>query len=117
MERRCRLRAGMMADEENRSNWTRPEIHHWNQNDWRKLITPDDLPGLNYWRPGTDLPRLSFTSHLAKPHIRAAQRLAHSFCLPLLDRLRRPYSEDVYPQRIKAETLTDNSPKCGRATE
>ena len=32
----------MMADKENRSNWTIP-FHYWEEEEWRKFITPDEL--------------------------------------------------------------------------
>jgi glycosyltransferase involved in cell wall biosynthesis len=100
LERRCRLRAIMMADEENRANWSRPELHHWAEREWRNFITPDDLPELKYWKPHTELPLVHSTSHLKPPHIRAVQRFVHTFCLPVLDRLRPKFPEDGKPQPI-----------------
>jgi glycosyltransferase involved in cell wall biosynthesis len=105
LERRCRLRAVMMADAENSRNWTRPELHHWSQNEWRKFITPDSDPELQYWTPGTDLPEVHLLNHLANSHIRVMQRLAHGFLLPILDRLRTGWSDDAYPQRIPADLV------------
>jgi hypothetical protein len=105
LERRCRLRAVMMADEENRSNWSRPELHHWAEREWRKFITPDNLPELRRWQPGTELPEFHFTNHIAKFHKRAAQRLAHAFCLPILDRFRPHWPEETYPQKISPEIV------------
>jgi glycosyltransferase involved in cell wall biosynthesis len=107
LERRCRLRAIMMADKENRSNWSRPELHHWAEQEWRKFITPDNLPELRYWQPGTKLPEFHFTNHLAKPHKRAMQRFAHAFGLPLLDRLRPHWPEETYPQKISPEIQSE----------
>jgi glycosyltransferase involved in cell wall biosynthesis len=92
--RRCHLRAAMMAD------GTRPEWHHWNNTDWRTFVTSDSSPGLKYWNPGQDLPRVDFSSHLSKGHIRLMQRLTHAFLLPALDRLRPDWNDDVYPERI-----------------
>ena len=106
LQRRCQIRAVIMADKENRSNWSRPELHHWAESEWRKLITPDNLPGMQYWQPGTELPELRFTNHLAKAYLRAVQLLAHRFCLPILDRTRASYRDDAYPQRIPAELVT-----------
>ena len=54
LERRCRLRAAMMADAENRSHWSRPDQHHWSQGDWQSFIVPDDHPDL---RTGSRGPR------------------------------------------------------------
>jgi glycosyltransferase involved in cell wall biosynthesis len=103
LERRCRLRTVMMADEENRGNWSRPDLHHWVERQWRKFITPDDLPGLKYWKSGTELLLLHQTNHLQPPHIRAAQRFIHAFCLPMLDRRRARFPADGKPQRIPAD--------------
>lgn len=103
--RRCRLRAVMMADKENCSNWSRPELHHWAELDWRKFITPDDAPDLKHWTPGKPLAEVHQTNHLAKPHVRLAQRLAHAFLLPVLDRRRARWPEDTYPQRIWPEVV------------
>jgi glycosyltransferase involved in cell wall biosynthesis len=105
LERRCRLRAIMMADEENRSNWSRPELHHWAECEWKKFITPDDLPGLKPWKSGTELPLVHGTSHLKPSHIRVVQRLMHAFCLPMLDRLRPKFPPDGRPQSIPKEIV------------
>jgi Glycosyl transferase family 2 len=106
LERRCHLRATMMADAENRREWSRPDAHHWSQSDWQSFIVPDDHPGLRYWQPGSPLPEFRFNDHLAKPHVRAAQRLAHACFLPLLDRLRPRYPDGAYPQRIPPNATT-----------
>jgi glycosyltransferase involved in cell wall biosynthesis len=105
LERRCKLRAIMMADEENRSNWSRPELHHWAECDWKKFITPDDLPALKLWKSGTELPLVHETSHLKPSHIRVVQRFMHAFCLPMLDRLRRKFPPDSRPQAIPKEIV------------
>jgi glycosyltransferase involved in cell wall biosynthesis len=100
LERRCRLRAIMMADEENRANWTGPELHHWAEREWTKFITPDDLPGLKFWKPGTELELVHEMNHLRLMHIRALQRSIHAFCLPVLDRHHPKFPPDARPQRI-----------------
>ena len=105
LESRCRLRAIMMADEENRSNWSRPELHHWAEREWKKFITPDDLPGLKLWKSGTELPLAHETSHLKPSHIRVVQRFMHAFCLPMLDRLRPKFPPDSRPQSIPKEIV------------
>lgn len=105
LERRCRLRAVMMADKENRANWSRPELHHWAETEWRKFVVPDDAEGLRHWVPGSVLPEIDQTNHLAQPHFRLAQRVAHAFLLPILDRQRSGWSEDVYPQPIPDEVI------------
>jgi glycosyltransferase involved in cell wall biosynthesis len=101
LKRRCKLRSIMMANY-NR-DWTHPETHHWSEVEWRKFITPDDLPGLQQWRPGRELPQVRFTSHLRPPHIRGVQKFVHSFCLPILDRTRAKWLETTHPPAIPAE--------------
>jgi glycosyltransferase involved in cell wall biosynthesis len=104
LDRRCRLRAVMMADKENRANWL-IDYHYWQDREWRNFITPDDAPNLKHWVPGSPLAEVHQTNHLAKPHVRIAQRLTHAFMLPLLDRRRGRWSEDTYPQRITPEVV------------
>ncbi|TLD70092.1 hypothetical protein FEM03_14540 [Phragmitibacter flavus] len=102
LERRCFLRAMMMADQDNRSNWSAPELHHWAMGEWENLITPDDAPGLHYWLPETELPEVHQSNHLAKPAIRSLQRLAHAFLLPILDQTRTGWPDGAYPKQIPA---------------
>jgi glycosyltransferase involved in cell wall biosynthesis len=105
LQRRCRLRAIMMADRENRSNWTQPELHHWTQREWRKFISPDDQPGLKSWKPGSELSLARQTNHLRPPHVRAVQRFVHAFCLHMLDRRRVKFSDGTRPQPIPLEIV------------
>jgi glycosyltransferase involved in cell wall biosynthesis len=105
LERRCRLRAIMMADRENRANWSCPELHHWAEARWRKFIMPDAAPGLKRWVPGSPLPESSRTIHLAPPHKRLAQRLAHAFLLRLLDRSRPGWPDGARPQPIGPDVV------------
>jgi glycosyltransferase involved in cell wall biosynthesis len=105
LERRCRLRAIMMADEENRSNWTRPELHHWAEHEWNRFVTPDDLPELKYWKPGTPLPLVTLRNHLRPFPIRIAQRFVHAFGLPMVDRLRPVFPAEGRPQQIPANVV------------
>jgi hypothetical protein len=107
MERRCRLRAIMMADEQNRANWSQGDMHHWSEREWRRFVVPDDAPGLQYWRPGTALPEYHFTSHLAGLHKRAIQRFAHAVGLSVLDRFRQEWPEGTYPQRIPEDVAKE----------
>ena len=99
LERRCRLRAAMMADPDNACN------QHWAQPDWRQQVVADSLPGLRYWKPGTDLPEPHFTNHLAPPLKRGFQRIAHAWFLPLLDHFRQGYSAAGSPRPIPEELL------------
>ncbi|HMJ89675.1 MAG TPA: glycosyltransferase family A protein [Candidatus Acidoferrum sp.] len=105
LDRRCRLRAVMMADKENRKNWT-TEFHYWQESEWRKFITPDDAPGLKHWAAGAELPVVHQTNHLAKPPIRALQRVVHKCLLPLLDARRVGWSDDGRPLRISPEIVS-----------
>ena len=100
LARRCRLRAVMLADQENQKNWSRPELHHWAEQEWRKFITPDDAPGLTLWEPGTPLPEARQLNHLKPKHLRMVQRLVHAVGLPGLDRMREKWSESSEPQPI-----------------
>jgi len=102
LARRCKLRSIMMA---NCHDWCQPETHHWSESEWRKFITPDDLPGLRHWRSGTELPELHLKSHLRPPHVRAVQRFVHTFCLPVLDRTRAKWVETAYPPKIPENIL------------
>ncbi|HEY1787236.1 MAG TPA: glycosyltransferase family 2 protein [Verrucomicrobiae bacterium] len=101
LRRRVRLRSIMMANY-NRG-WTSPQTHHWSEDEWRKFIAPDNLPGLCHWKSGGELAEVQFKSHLRPPHIRAVQRFVHAFCLPHLDRLRAKWTESAYPPKIPAE--------------
>ena len=103
LKRRCRLRSIMMAN--SNRDWTDPASHHWSEGEWRKFITPDNLPGLHRWQPGSQLPQVRFTSHLRPAHIRAVQKFVHAFCLPILDRTRAAWPETAYPPRIPGEVL------------
>lgn len=100
LTRRCRLRAIMMADGENRSNWSRPELHHWVESNWQTFITPDDDEHLLYWEPGTELPLIPFQNHVAKPHIRLMQRIVHRHLVRRLDLRRQKWPTGAYPQVI-----------------
>ena len=102
LRRRCRLRSIMMA---NCHDWTNPETHHWLESEWRKFLAADDLPGLHHWQPGAELPELKFQTHLRPSHIRAVQRLVHTFCLPVLDRVRARWPETAYPYKIPADIV------------
>ncbi len=105
LERRCRLRAMMMADAENRSNWSKPELHHWSEREWRRFITPVDAEGLCYWAPGSALPEVRQLNHLAAKPVRIVQRLAHAFLLPILDRTRDAWPEEARPQPIPLDLI------------
>ena len=111
LERRCRLRAIMMADKENRSHWTEADLHHWSQSEWRKFITPDEEAGLQRWIPGTTLPEVQYNNHLAPIHKRIAQRMVHSLGLPLLDRMRSKWMPEDYPQKIFESVIKELAEK------
>ena len=100
LDRRCRLRAIIMSDHENRSNWSHPELHHWVESEWRKFIVPDDCPEKRLWQAGNDLPEFTFTNHIAKPHVRIAQYIAHCTFLKILDARRPKWPENARPQNL-----------------
>jgi hypothetical protein len=102
MSRRCRLRVVM----KNCSVMGDPgSFNHWAEQEWRKFVAADNMPGLTYWRPGEPLPQYDFTSHLAKPRTRAIQRIIHAAGLPILDRLRPAWPEGTYPEKIPADLI------------
>jgi len=103
LARRCRLRAVMMEDEQNRANWSRPELHHWAEAEWRRFITDDHTVGLQYWRSGSDLPAVGAVNHLRRPHVRLAQRLLHASVVRVVDRLRPAWPPNEYPQLISTQ--------------
>jgi glycosyltransferase involved in cell wall biosynthesis len=103
LKRRYLLRSIMMADKINRANWSHPEEHHWSEADWGKVVVPNDDPKLQYWEAGTNLPSYNFTNHLRPLHIRLVQRLVHGFLLPVLDKTRPSFPDEVQPQRISEE--------------
>jgi hypothetical protein len=103
LARRCRLRAVMMEDEQNRTNWSRPDLHHWAEAEWRRFITDDHAAGLQYWQPGSDLPAIGAVNHLRRPHVRLAQRLLHASVVRAVDRLRPAWPRDEYPQLISLQ--------------
>jgi len=113
LERRCRLRAVMMSDPENRSNWSHPQLHHWREREWEKFVTPDDFLGLKFWKPGMELPLVRLTNHLRAPHIRALQRFVHAFCLPMLDRTRRGFDVTARPQPIPDDIVRELREELG----
>lgn len=105
LNRRCRLRAIMMADKDNRSNWTRPDAHHWSQADWTQFVVDDDKPGLAYWAPGTGLPEVQQTNHLATGAKRLLQRAMYGLGLPrIMDLTRATWSDAAHPLEIAPET-------------
>ena len=95
LERRCRVRSVMMAEPDNACN------RHWQEVDWRAHIVMGAAP-FQYWKFGTELPEPRFLNHLAPWPKRVAQRIAHGWLLPVLDRLRPFYSDGAYPRRIPA---------------
>src|SRR5579864_8708706 len=103
LNRRCRLRAVMMADQENRSNWSRPDLHHWAEKEWRKFVTEDDNPQLRYWQHGSELPAFAFKTHLQRHHIRLLQWFIHRSIVRTLDRTRPAWPLHAYPQTLPDE--------------
>lgn len=105
LERRCKLRAIMMADRENRGNWRKPDAHHWSVEDWRSFLVKDDEPNLQYWEPDTELPEVQQTNHLATSRRRLTQRAIYALGLPrALDLTRASWRAEAYPLPISSET-------------
>ena len=117
MQKRFRIRSLMNALDPRLSG------PHWKLEDWRKdVIDFDPATGiarersspseglscaqghtaghLYEWVPGTALPEIQSTIHLAQPLKRLAQRVVHPLLLPVLDPFRRPFSRDFVPPRI-----------------
>lgn len=103
--RRCRLRAVMMADKDNRSNWTSPELHHWAEKEWQKFITHDNNINLKRWIPGTPLEEVKQLNHLASPYKRLIQQFTHRHLLSILDGTRPSWHSNTYPQKISPEII------------
>ena len=89
---------------EARAHWT-GDFHHWDEAEWRKFITPDNLAELQHLQLVHELPEIRFSNHLKPPHIRLVQRITHALCLPVLDRLRPAWPETAYPQKISEEVV------------
>ncbi len=102
LERRCCLRAIMMADVDNRRNWAQPELHHWAETEWRKFITPDHAPNLKQWELGSSLPEIHERNHLTNSLKRSAQRVVHAALLPMIDRMRKKCAS-AYPKQIPGD--------------
>lgn len=106
MDRRCKLRAVMLANKENRLNWGDPDSHHWTIDDWKKFVVPDQQEGMKRWELNTPLPEIKQYNHLAPFYKRAVQRLVHSTLLDVLDKTRPSFSDNVYPQKINPEKVS-----------
>ncbi len=90
MAARCRLRSAM----------ARLSHHgeHWNAQDWRRLVVPDEDPRLLAWTPGQPLPDRRGREHLFPPLKSAAQRAMYALGLPYLtDRFRTKWREGEKP--------------------
>lgn len=105
LNRRCKLRAVMMSDRQNRSNWSDPEAHHWVESDWRAFLVEDDAAELQLWEPGSDLPDVNQFNHLASPQKRLLQRAIYAIGLPrFMDLFREAWTSEAHPLAISSET-------------
>ena len=105
LERRCKLRAIMMADRENRSNWRRPDAHHWAVEDWRSFVVEEGAAGLLRWEAGTELLEVRQMNHMSLGSKRLAQRALYALGLPrILDLTRASWAAETYPLPISDET-------------
>ncbi len=104
LDRRCRLRAIMMSDRENRATWG-DGANHWTENEWSKFVVDDLEPSLKYWEPGTDLPEVKQTNHLATGAKRQLQRAIYRLGLPrIMDMTRAAWTGAAHPLPIALET-------------
>lgn len=105
LDRRCRLRAVMLADAENRKHWSNPDQMHWSVGDWRAFVSAEDAPGLARWDPSTPLPEVRQTNHLATGGRRLAQRALYALGAQLLlDLTRAAWTAEAHPRPIAPET-------------
>lgn len=109
LQRRCRLRALMMADPTHDGQ----SYLHWLEDDWKSFLTADDAPGLLYWEPGCELPQVRQLNHLKKGLARLAQRVLHGTLLPVMDARRPAFGPEQSPVPLpedlvrRLETLLD----------
>lgn len=86
---------------------------HWDAEDWRSILVPQNDTRLLKWESGAKLPLFRFTNHLAPSKTRALQRVAHGFLLPILDRGRPKfpagYRPEPIPHKISAVLVTSGS--------
>lgn len=108
LDARCAVRALMAKLSDN--PWK-----HWQAEDWRSFVVDANDPELVYWAPDTPLPRFSFDSHVSPPAKRAMQRVAHAFCLPVLDRLRPEFPQDYRLRSIPSELQREIAAALSRA--
>lgn len=115
LARRCVLRAIMMADRDNRANWTRAEEHHWSVGNWEEFVIDDDAPGLRHWKPGTDLAEIRQTNHMASGSKRLLQYAIYALGLPrVLDMTRDSWTSKDHPLPIRPETQNLLARKLGK---
>jgi glycosyltransferase involved in cell wall biosynthesis len=104
LARRCKLRAIMMKNHYNRANWTDPDAHHWSEEDWRSFVIDDQDPNLRFWTPGSDLPEVRQTNHLATRPVRLVQHALYATQLPrAFDLTRCRWSNEDCPVPISPE--------------
>jgi glycosyltransferase involved in cell wall biosynthesis len=105
LDRRCRLRAIMMEDKANRSNWTKPDAHHWSVARWQQFVFEDGARGLKLWEHGSRLPEVRQSGHLMPMSKRIIQRAIYALGLPcVLDRTRAKWTSEARPLPIAPET-------------
>ncbi len=115
MQRRYELRSAMMKLNAHAGG-------HWKLDDWHKdLVDPNaskpiqeqglsiigglDANHVFEWEPGTRLPDVRRSDHLPPLYARAAQRLAHSCLLSLLDRKRTQFDMTFQPTFLDEATI------------
>jgi glycosyltransferase involved in cell wall biosynthesis len=107
MERRCKLRAVMLADKENKLNWgADADTMHWTIEDWTKFLVDDHDPSLQYWVHGTRLREVRQFNHLGSWYQRILKRMVHAYLLPFMDVRRPGFSTGAYPMKISPEVIS-----------
>ena len=118
LDRRCKIRAWMIAQRGDQlfTGYSGVDICRSRElfsqdagealdKEWRRFVTPAGLPELQFWPLGSELPRYSFSNHLAPWRIRGAQRLLHAFLLPFMDARRDGWREEDYPEKISLDQV------------
>jgi hypothetical protein len=103
MRQRYILRSVMLADAYNRSHWSKPDDHHWSEGNWTKHMWNSADEGVVEWLAGRPLPVPAFTTHLAPPIKRFAQRILHTGIAQVMDSRRGGWTSDDVMQPIPAD--------------
>ena len=101
LDRRCKLRAIMMSDVQNRSAWSDPSAHHWTIGNWADFIVPDGREDLFTWKPGEPLHEVQQYNHLPGFGKRFLQKILYRWGIPeIRDEFRSESNDDAHPLPI-----------------